>query len=105
MDTTKYIEVWTSEDDNDIMECVCNEPENDDMSLVVDYENKSVICRNCGHVEKNWLITNLIDLYTPGPVSYDCEKQIMSFYYPENVEREELEINKSIEFLKTARLG
>ncbi len=101
MKDIKYIEVFTAPDDSYLQECFCNE---DDDSLEIDYDKREVYCSLCGHAESNWLITCLIDLYTPGIVDKDCEAQIKSFYYDFNVEAENADIQRSIEYLKHARL-
>ena len=100
MKTIRYTHIANDSDDAYLAECLCNDGTE---SLEIDYDANTVHCNVCGHMESNWLIKNLIELYAP-IIDKDCEEQIKSFYYPENVEREEREINRSIDFLKTARL-
>jgi len=100
MKNIKYLKIWSDVDTCHKERCVCND--NPDV-LYVDYDNNQVICALCGHKESNWLIKSLIDLYAP-IIDDDCIEQIKSFYDDEVFERENAEVNKGIECLKTARI-
>ena len=69
-------------------------------SLIIDCDRNIVLCTICHKEVSNWLIKHLLDLFAPDLVDAEVENEIKKYYHIENVEQEEANLSKIVEFLK-----